>query len=759
MQDDQSRVFRRGSMTSKVTPWAILVMLIVPAALAVAREVRIGPGELATLPAGSTVHASIKPARSTAENGGPEGRSDTARDPVADAPALAFSEGGISLPTDGLLTAANGSIALECYVPEDWLAKEDRTLFHLIAHPHAHVTLFFRDGLLTAVYKGGKDDFASLRSKQTVQWEPGRWHRVQFSWQAANSNEVDFLLTVDGELIGVAVGRILPDWPQHCEVAARNGGSPWKGLLRNIVVSSEPIVPPDLAPGKRSITIEGDRPIGACYRFWTVGNHNQPHRFASPAYGKSVAVSRPFEEEANLVYLMGGRYRDQNNWFLGTGPDGKVQTDFTGLIAQLQAVEQAGLRPWIVLDNVPYTMSCPPAENTYGNTAPPCNEKVWQQYIEAAVRAMVEAFGREKVAGWWFRVNTEPDLNPSHWMGTKQQYFDHYDHTVAAVTKVLPEAMICPGNILNPADAKTSTRENCSWGLDIIDHAAVGTNAVTGQQGTKMDWFSYSWYGRVGEPLTEFDEAANLARRRLARYPQFADMPLIIGEFAVLHDESGRRLWGGDTTEWAASFYAALADRVYFHNILQVYEWSQTTGGVPHPRAQVIRMLDWMSGGRRLAVVIEAASAANCGAIACRKQTESFVLLYNHRPLRRPKVGEGVRLILRDSRMKSGQLWRLSEWRIDAEHGTWAREFAADCEAAGVKPLPEAGRFEGSIDRLYGPPGTKVFYENREKYARMAALVKTQDDVAVADGQCTHDFEMPGHSVRLLKLSPPALKP
>ncbi|NLX94541.1 MAG: hypothetical protein GXY83_00040 [Rhodopirellula sp.] len=172
---------------------------------------------------------------------------------------MAFSEGGISLPTDGLLTAANGSIALQCYVPEDWLAKEDRTLFHLIAHPHAHVTLFFRDGLLTAVYKGGKDDFASLRSKQTVQWEPGRWHRVQFSWQAANSNEVDFLLTVDGELIGVAVGRILPDWPQHCEVAARNGGSPWKGLLRNIVVSSEPIAPPDLVPGKRSITIYVDK--------------------------------------------------------------------------------------------------------------------------------------------------------------------------------------------------------------------------------------------------------------------------------------------------------------------------------------------------------------------------------------------------------------------------------------------------------------------------------------------------------------------
>ena len=416
-----------------------------------------------------------------------------------------------------------------------------------------------------------------------------------------------------------------------------------------------------------------------------------------------------------------------------------------------------GLRPWVVLDNVPYNMSDPPQENTYGNTAPPKDERIWQQYVQAAVQAMVDAFGRDKVANWWFRVGTEPDLNPSHWVGTKEQYFAHYDHTVAAVTSVLPEAIIGPGNILNPANAKTSTRPNCHWGLEIIDHAAIGTNAVTGHKGTKMDWFSYSWYGRVGQPLTVFDEAVALTRSQLARYPQFAELPLVIGEFTVLHDESGRRLWGGDTTEWAASFYAAMADRVYAHGILQVYEWSQTTGGVPHPRTQVIRMLDWMSGGRRLAVGVEASSAANCQAIACRKDDDLFALVYNHRPLRRPKVNEGVHLVLRDSRMKAGAAWKLTQWQIDAEHAAWAQAFAADCQDAGVAPLPQAGRFEGSVGRLYGPAGERVFRKHREKYARLATLPKTQDGVAItaADGACVLDFEMPGHSIRLLRFSPP----
>ena len=732
------------------TAVGVVIVLALAANMAntVAAEVRIGPDNLADLPAGTTVHASVKPALLPTADG--------ATDPVADAHALAFSGGGISLPTEGLLAAAHGSIALDCRVPEPWPAEDDRTLLHIAARPHAHVTLFFRGGLLLAVYKGGEDHFASLRCDETVEWKPGSWHRVQFSWQAVGDEEVDFLLMVDGKLIGVATGRRIDTWPERCEVAMRDGSRPWQGLLRNIVVSSEPIVPPNLTPGNRTITVDGDRPMGECYRFWTVGNYNKPHRFATPGYSQRIPKGQPYIKQVNAVYLLGGRYRDQNNWFQGVASDGQIQTDFAGLIAQLKGIEQGGLRPWIVLDNVPYNMSDPPQENTYGNTAPPADERIWEQYVEAAVRAMVEAFGHEKVAGWWFRVGTEPDLNPSHWVGTKEQYLAHYDHTVAALKRVLPEAIIGPGNILNPADAKTSTRPTCFWGLDIIDHAATGTNAVTGQQGTAMDWFSFSWYGRVGQPLTVFDQAVSLTRNRLKRYPQFAGLPLIVGEFAVLHDESGRRIWGGDTTEWAASFYAALADRVYAHNIRQVYEWSQTTGGVLHPRTQVIKMLDWMSDGNRLAVDIEATSAANCGAIGCRKQGELFALVYNHRPLRRPTVSEGVHLVFRDARLKAGSQWRLSEWRIDAEHAAWARAFAADCEAAGVRPLPKAGRFEGAISYLYGEPGAKVFYKNREKYARLAALPKTQDDasVTVADGRFSLDFEMPGHSVRLLRLAP-----
>jgi len=272
-----------------------------------------------------------------------------------------------------------------------------------------------------------------------------------------------------------------------------------------------------------------------------------------------------------------------------------------------------------------------------------------------------------------------------------------------------------------------------------------------------MAWFTWTWYGRVGQPLTAFDRAVELVKDRLSKYPQFAGTPLAIGEFAVLHDEEGKRLWSGDTTEWAASFYAAMADRVYTHGIRQVYEWAETTSGVPHPRAHVIGMLKDMSGGQRLAVDVQAASEANCGAIGCRKGKDVWVLVYNHHASRNPKRPESVSLALCDPRMEESDTWTISEWRIDSESSSWGQTFEADCEAAGVEPLPKSGRYEGSPSRRYGEEGECVFRQNRDKYARIAELPMARKDekVGVAAGRVDLTIDMPGHSVRLLKVSPP----
>lgn len=700
-------------------------------------EVRIDSETLGRLPKGSVVHPSVRAVS------------------LADAPALRFSDGGIVLPASGILDASAGAIDLHCQAPGDWPATGDRTLFHAASAAHEHVTLFFRDAGLIAVYKGGKDYFSSIRYPAAGTWKPGEWHRVRFGWQG-KGDDVEFILLVDDHLAGVAGGRKLPNWPATFEVASRAHGSPWKGLLKDVVLSTTRIPIPGMEPGERTITIRAEREVGECYPFWTVANCNKPQQFLDPGHARRMARSHPFVKQANAVYLLGGRYRGTNNWFEGIGPSGDVRANFTGMTAQLRGMMEGGLTPRPVLDNVPYNMSDPPQENSYGNTAPAKDVRIWGKYVEGAVRAMVEAFGIDVVSAWWFRVGTEPDLSPGHWAGTREQYLEHYDHTVAALDRVIPKARVGPGNILNPAGGEFGAATRKQWGLDIIDHAATGTNYVTGERGTRMDWFSFSWYGRVGEPTSVFDDAVAAVRQRAARYPKFANLPLVVGEFAVLHDENGRRLWGGDTTEWAASFYAAIADRVYRHGIQQVYEWAQTTSGVPHPRTNVIAMLQKMTGGRRLEVEVAGSSKADCGAIACLKNGEIIALIYNHRPLRRPKVSERVHLTLADPRMKQGDRWRITESAIDADHATWASAFVADCEAAGIRPTPTAGLYEGAIGYTFGKAGEALFRKNVGRYSKLAAVPKVRDGdpIAVETGRCVIDLTLPGHSVRLIRLSP-----
>ncbi len=661
--------------------------------------------------------------------------------------ALRFSTVGLTVPTAGNLTAAAGTVRMRLQMPADWPVAEDRVPFHLGEKSHEHVTLLFRDGGLMAVYKGGEPYFAAINSPLPRRWQPLSWHEIWFCWQATGE-EVDFLLALDGEVVGTAGGHLLPAWPATGTVGSRGPLTPWQGLMDGVELLPTQQLPEALSPGRRTITVRGGQTVGESYPFWTVGNFNRPQDFTKPDFWRSSGVGRPFTTQANAVYLLGGRYVDQNVWYLGLGPDGQPKVDFTGLIAQLKTCLDAGITPWPVLDNVPYTMSDPPQENTYGNTAPAADVNVWAKYVELAIRAMVDAFGAETVSSWWFRIGTEPDLNPGHWCGTKEQYLEHYDRTVAAVRKVLPNAIVGPGNILNPAGGQFGERSVGNWGLDIIDHC--------GRTGTAMDWFSFSWYGRVGQPLSVFDDAVRAVRERLTKYPRLVDTPVLVGEFAVLHDDRGRRLWGGDTTEWSASFFAALADRVYRHNVRQVYEWSQTTSGVPHARALVMKMLETMSGGQRLAVEVTGDSAADCGAIAVRRGDDLHLLLYNHRPLRKPHVPEQVSLVVEDARFRAGDTWRLSEQLVDAEHGVWSYAFEEDCRAAGLQPDPKAGQYEGAISLSYGNDAVALFGRHKAKYAELAmpAQLADQQPCPVQNGRVTIERDLGGHSVRWLKLSP-----
>ncbi len=161
-----------------------------------------------------------------------------------------------------------------------------------------------------------------------------------------------------------------------------------------------------------------------------------------------------------------------------------------------------------------------------------------------------------EVKTWRFRVATEPNYTPDHWRGTKEDYFKHYDITVDEVLKVIPDAIIGPGNMLTEGIATYTT--------ELIDHCATGTNYATGQIGTRMSFFCISYYEKIDQNTVKLPEDIEPYRNSLNSYPQFKDIPLDIQEFGMLRDENGKRgISLNDATELGASWYATIADMAF----------------------------------------------------------------------------------------------------------------------------------------------------------------------------------------------------
>jgi xylan 1,4-beta-xylosidase len=286
------------------------------------------------------------------------------------------------------------------------------------------------------------------------------------------------------------------------------------------------------------------------------------------------------------------------------------------------------------------------------------------------------------------------------------------------------------------------------WGHNLEDF--IATNNLP------MTFFSSTWYGRVGEKQQGFEYNARTIRKKLEQYERLKTIPFEVAEFANLNDEFNRRLWNGDNTEWGASWYAGIAEKVYRLNVGQVHQWATTVFGIVQPRSHVHTMLGKMMGGDRLDVsVTEVHSSALSGAIAALRGDVIFVLIYNHHPLREPKLTENIRLNIYDSRMKQGEEWRLNEWLVDRDHGVFIYDFVKDCEAAELVPLPEGIKLSGDIQRCWGPAGVNILRRNFKRYAELARLAQTgsNDKIKVEDGRTTMNITMKGHSVRLLQLS------
>lgn len=125
---------------------------------------------------------------------------------------------------------------------------------------------------------------------------------------------------------------------------------------------------------------------------------------------------------------------------------------------------QNGVRPFVEISFMPRKLAAKEAIHPFWykqNVAPPKDYAKWDDLIRNFAKHLVERYGIEEVAQWYFEVWNEPNID--FWAGDPKQstYFELYDHTARSLKAVNPRLRVG-----GPATS------SAHWVDDFLAHAA-----------------------------------------------------------------------------------------------------------------------------------------------------------------------------------------------------------------------------------------------------------------------------------------------
>jgi len=215
-------------------------------------------------------------------------------------------------------------------------------------------------------------------------------------------------------------------------------------------------------------------------------------------------------DEVGVVYRERNRLRYNFSY---------VDQIYDGLLAN-------GVRPFVELSFMPSELSADVASvqafRYRPNVAPPGNYADWDALIQALVAHLVDRYGLDEVAQWYFEVWNEPNLD--FWTGVPKQrsYFELYAHTARDIKLISPRLRVG-----GPATAQAA------WIPEFLQFAQ--------ENSVPMDFVSSHVYGN--DPVQPvFGSAAPVSEERLVcraarklhdeiRASSRPDLPLILSEY------------------------------------------------------------------------------------------------------------------------------------------------------------------------------------------------------------------------------------
>ena len=398
------------------------------------------------------------------------------------------------------------------------------------------------------------------------------------------------------------------------------------------------------------------------------------------------------------------------------------------------------------------------------NVYPPDDYAVYERYIAAMARFLVERFGTDEVKTWRFGVLTEFE-NPGWFKArsgsaeeSREAYFKLYDFTVAALTQEIGPDVFVGAHAMACTEGLWDER-------DLLNHCASGTNYATGKVGTPIHFFACSYYDvRPGEPNQR--GLISVVDAILQRAEEVGLSDLIYGI------DEGRILFGvhaGTTADhldarvvgrtYQAAFDARLYKQMTDHDIDYFSAWSHSSGaaycGYPTVGYYVAKNFAEFQNARSIPVETADSSLAEgveVGAVVGVEPDALRVMVYNFKDDWDYAGAAKVTLEL-TALPFAGQKVEVTETKIDDSVNFYV-QWEKDREKLGLGD--KFGSWSPDDPSLDSPttlsaPEVRKTYQNqlRKGYVEIANSLKpTFSSAAVpADGKMIFTAELPRQGV------------
>lgn len=375
---------------------------------------------------------------------------------------------------------------------------------------------------------------------------------------------------------------------------------------------------------------------------------------------------------------------------------------------------ERGIKPLVEIGFMPKALSSKPEPYRHkwrpgapyreiftGWAYPPSDYGKWAELVFQWVNHCIERYSKEEVETWCWEVWNEPNIG--YWQGTLEEYCRLYDYTADAVKRALPTAIFGGPHTTGPSWDQAE-----AYLKGFLDHVLHGTNYVTGEKGSPIDFIAFHAKGRpvlendtilmnMGTQLRDVSKGFEV----VASYPEFKDLPVIIGECdpegcaacsMADYPENAYRNGTMYSSYTAASFARIYQLADHFNtNLKGILTWAfefedqpwfngyrdLATHGVDKPVLNVFRMFDKMQGQRvRVSgdlaydfITVRDSSVRgperDINAMATVNDSRAAVLLWNYHD--RNVISPDTAVIIRMKHLPARKA-RILHYRIDQEY-------------------------------------------------------------------------------------------